>query len=159
MSNSQKIAVLPRILNQVLRGVNYLHKAQLVHGDISTTNIRVTKPILGKPSVLITGFGHSKHITSDELTTIQVTAKYNMSPESILQIPCNLRKHDTWAIGATIFKTLYGKYPYQHFAEEAAKGQDSKQFMQTIYRIRDSGISLLPVITENGAKFKKLAPL
>ncbi|GGB03684.1 protein kinase domain-containing protein [Puia dinghuensis] len=106
--------VLIKLLNDVLKGLAYLHRNGIIHRDIKPANILI-KEDSGGAVAKITDFGVSKY--SDSMTTnsaaaLVVSIPY-MAPEQL-----NPRKYgieekisynlDLWALGVTIYEVITG---------------------------------------------------
>lgn len=93
---------LPQILNifiDISEGLHYLHKADLVHGDIKPDNILAPQDNLrGK----ITDFGGLKDLSSDQKQSLTVTAKY-LAPEFFDK---TTKATDVYALGFTLMCTI-----------------------------------------------------
>lgn len=99
------------LFNQILDGVAYAHRKNVVHRDIKPSNIIVSES--GKVKIL--DFGIAKIIgdTSHKLTktgTKLGTVLY-MSPEQVKGLEMDYRT-DIYSLGITLFEMLTGKCPY-----------------------------------------------
>ncbi|MCP5492196.1 MAG: protein kinase [Chlamydiales bacterium] len=94
--------VLPQILStftDISEGLHYLHKADLVHGDIKPDNILAPKNNLrGK----ITDFGGLKDLLSEKKYPLTVTAEY-LSPEFFDK---TTKATDVYAMGFALIRTI-----------------------------------------------------
>ncbi|HEY4111979.1 serine/threonine-protein kinase [Puia sp.] len=113
-------AVLKRLLNDVLNGLAYLHRSNIIHRDIKPANILIRETSEG-PVAKITDFGISK--ASDAAKTahssaLVVSIPY-MAPEQL-----NVKKYgvdekiahnlDLWALGVTIYEVMTGKVLFKN---------------------------------------------
>eukprot|EP01102_Stenamoeba_stenopodia_P010919 TRINITY_DN332_c0_g4_i1.p1 TRINITY_DN332_c0_g4~~TRINITY_DN332_c0_g4_i1.p1 ORF type:complete len:710 (+),score=188.96 TRINITY_DN332_c0_g4_i1:281-2410(+) len=98
------------ICTQVLRGLAYLHSLDIVHKDIKSDNILLTKG--GGAKLADFGLSYRKG-TQEESNNNQDTqgSPYWMAPELILQEP-NDEKVDMWALGITAIEMADLQPPY-----------------------------------------------
>ena len=97
------------IFLQILDGINYAHKKNVVHKDIKTSNF-----ILTSTNVKVTDFGIAQIIGDPGMTSesggVIGTPKY-MAPEMILGKKIDHRA-DIYSLGITYFEFLTGKVPF-----------------------------------------------
>ena len=80
---------------QITLGLNYIHKKNIIHRDLKTKNIFLTKQKLIK----IGDFGISKSLThAFDLATTAIGTPHYLSPEICRQEPYN-HKSDMWSLG------------------------------------------------------------
>ena len=97
------------VIYQIKEGLNVLHKEQIIHRDIKTSNILIFNDNLVK----ITDFGVSKILeNNNQLAYSNIGTPYYMSPEMINGNPYNF-SIDFWALGCVIYKMLTNKYPFE----------------------------------------------
>ncbi|KAK4761452.1 hypothetical protein SAY87_029336 [Trapa incisa] len=112
-------AVIKNYTQQLLLGLEYLHKNGIMHRDIKGANILVDN----KGCIKLADFGASKQVV--ELATVSGAKSmkgtpYWMSPEVILQTGHSFSA-DVWSVGCTIIEMATGKPPWsQQFQEVAA---------------------------------------
>jgi len=94
---------------QILDGINYAHKKNVVHKDIKTSNF-----ILTGTNIKVTDFGIAQIIGDPGLTSenggVIGTPKY-MAPEMILGKMIDHRA-DIYSLGITYYEFLTGKVPF-----------------------------------------------
>ncbi|KAI8048848.1 kinase-like domain-containing protein [Syncephalis plumigaleata] len=157
---------LPRIIRQIMRGIAYMHRAGLVHGDVKSSNIivsddRRSSPI---PKLTIIDFDLSRPVEANNnnrasFKTNSGTPSY-LPPEAFLFDTIDGRKQDMWAIGATIYFLLRQRETYfgiklRYMFEENIK----ELFTQHMKRVRDDNKTYLDPITDDMSEMQAWGPL
>uniref|UniRef100_H3BFY4 non-specific serine/threonine protein kinase n=1 Tax=Latimeria chalumnae TaxID=7897 RepID=H3BFY4_LATCH len=89
-------------LYQIASAVSYIHKAGILHRDIKTLNIFLTKANLIK----LGDYGLAKQLNSQySMTETCVGTPYYMAPELCQGVKYNF-KLDIWAVGCVLFELL-----------------------------------------------------
>lgn len=99
------------IMIGVLKGLEHAHSKNIIHRDIKPSNIIITKE--GIPRII--DFGLARRIVEEKQLTItgeMIGTAYFMSPEQGLGNKVDSRS-DLYALGATYFYMLTGKYPFE----------------------------------------------
>jgi serine/threonine-protein kinase len=103
---------------QVCTGIAEAHAQGIVHRDLKTSNLFVTKRADGTDLIKILDFGISKWAADaseiDELTKTGVvlgSPKY-MAPEQLFGANEVDARADVWSIGAIVYELLTGRPPY-----------------------------------------------
>lgn len=146
---------------QILIGVAYLHKKNIIHRDIKGANILIDI----KGCVKITDFGISKKLSplnkkQNKRASLQGSVFW-MAPEVVKQT-ATTEKVDIWSTGCVIIEMFTGKHPFPDFSQMQAifkigtdttpeipswATEEGKDFMQQTfkmdYRTRPSAIELL----------------
>ncbi|KAL3232598.1 Serine/threonine-protein kinase STE11 [Nakaseomyces bracarensis] len=113
----------PLIINftrQILIGVAYLHRKNIIHRDIKGANILIDI----KGCVKITDFGISKKLSpinnddQNKRTSLQGSV-YWMSPEIVKQT-ATTSKADIWSTGCVVIEMFTGKHPFPDFSQMQA---------------------------------------
>lgn len=105
---------------QILNGLNYLHKQNVVHRDIKCANILVD--VSG--SVKLADFGLAKATTLNDVKSCKGTAFW-MAPEVVnRKNPGYGLAADIWSLGCTVLEMLTRQIPYSHL-----------EGMQALFRI------------------------
>jgi len=104
-----------RIVAQAAQGLAAAHSAGMVHRDIKPENLMLTKDGVVK----VVDFGLSKLVEANDDTRTAVTkagqilgTPHYMSPEQFESTEIDARA-DIYSLGATLFRLLTGRYPYQ----------------------------------------------
>ncbi|XP_046626383.1 serine/threonine-protein kinase PLK4 isoform X1 [Neodiprion virginianus] len=110
---SQSSRALPeehasRILNQVVQGLLYLHSHQILHRDMSLSNLLLTRDM----QVKIADFGLATQLTrpDEKHLTMCGTPNY-ISPEVATRSSHGLEA-DVWGLGCMLYTLLVGKPPF-----------------------------------------------
>jgi serine/threonine protein kinase len=125
--------VLKKLLTDVLKGLEYLHKNGIIHRDIKPANILIKETYDG-PVAKITDFGISKlsdSINHHSSSALVVSIPY-MAPEQL-----NVKRYgidekigynlDLWSLGVTIYEIITGKVLFKH-----SESETSEQIMTNI---------------------------
>lgn len=96
------------IMAQITLGVMSIHSKNILHRDIKTQNIFITKEGILK----IGDFGISRQLSNtEEFATTQKGTPYFMPPEVCLGKPYD-SKADVWAIGIILYELITFRKPY-----------------------------------------------
>ncbi|KAK3102737.1 hypothetical protein FSP39_013560 [Pinctada imbricata] len=99
-------------LMQIMQGVKFLHKNGVIHRDLKTKNILLTK----ERTIKIADFGVARSIDSNDSTgnySKFVGTVHYMSPEMISENPKYNEKTDIWSMGCTCYEMATGKYAFE----------------------------------------------
>jgi serine/threonine protein kinase len=101
------------IVREVLTGLNYLHKSNVIHRDIKAANVLVTAS--GK--VMICDFGVSALLaTTNSKRNTFIGTPYWMAPEVAQPVPAYDTKADIWSLGIMIYEMMKGSPPHFRIA-------------------------------------------
>jgi serine/threonine protein kinase len=95
-------------VRQILDGLAFLHRHQVLHRDIKPANILIDSSGVLK----IADFGISRQIDSVNTQTMGAGSPAYMSPEAVRGQLCT--GSDLWAVGATMSEMLTGQLPWSH---------------------------------------------
>ena len=97
-----------KILRQLVSGLRYLHKRNIVHRDIKPDNILIG----GDGTAYLSDFGVSEFAKTGSIHSMEGTPVF-LSPE-LFRGDAHIDgvAADIWALGVTIYAALYGKPPF-----------------------------------------------
>jgi serine/threonine protein kinase len=97
-----------KYIKQIVDGLYYLQKQNIVHRDIKPANI-----LIKKDNIKICDFGFAKAITGNDymMDTICGSPLY-MAPEILFKTKYS-SKSDLWSLGIIIYQMVYHKHPYK----------------------------------------------
>ncbi|KAL3507962.1 hypothetical protein ACH5RR_033344 [Cinchona calisaya] len=111
-------SVIRMYTKQLLLGLEYLHKNNIMHRDIKGANILVDN----KGCIKLADFGASKKVVELATMTGAKSMKgtpYWMAPEVILQTGHTFSA-DVWSVGCTVIEMATGKPPWSQQYQEVA---------------------------------------
>eukprot|EP00929_Paragymnodinium_shiwhaense_P104144 TRINITY_DN6822_c0_g1_i1.p1 TRINITY_DN6822_c0_g1~~TRINITY_DN6822_c0_g1_i1.p1 ORF type:complete len:1008 (-),score=293.61 TRINITY_DN6822_c0_g1_i1:185-3208(-) len=105
-------------MNQVLRGIFYMHKNFLVHRDIKPENVLIKDNTPIEKSILkVSDFGLSTNFKPGQVLTARVGTVTYMAPEVVLKSYTELC--DIWSCGVMLYFLLSSDLPFWAKTEEA----------------------------------------
>jgi mitogen-activated protein kinase 1/3 len=127
---------------QILRGLRYLHSANVIHRDLKPENILARHDCRLK----ICDFGLSKvHLEEEETHTQYVTTRWYRAPEIMLNVVNYSKSIDVWSVGC-IFAELFTRRPI-------LMGSDYRDQLQKTFDMFGTPTTPeLEIITSVGAK-------
>ncbi|QLG73664.1 hypothetical protein HG535_0F01750 [Zygotorulaspora mrakii] len=125
-------SLITNFTRQILIGVVYLHRKNIIHRDIKGANILIDI----KGCVKITDFGISKKLSplnkqQNKRASLQGSV-YWMAPEVVKQT-ATTEKADIWSTGCVVIEMFTGKHPFPDFSQ-----------MQAIFKIGTSTTPEIP---------------
>jgi serine/threonine protein kinase len=103
------------IAKQILEGLNYMHRAKLVHMDIKKGNIVLDSEMNIKLIDFSSAFSFKNYEPNEEIKLPLIgTARY-MSPEILNREKIKVKffeKIDIYSLGVTLYNLAFGFYPY-----------------------------------------------
>lgn len=97
-----------RIFIQVLLGVEYLHKKQILHRDLKAMNIFLKRGL----KVKIGDLGIARHLNESFFASTVVGTPFYLSPELCQERPYNY-KSDIWALGCLLYELCAREPPFK----------------------------------------------
>ena len=88
-------------------GLNSIHKKKILHRDIKSQNIFLTKNL----DIKIGDLGVSKKLIQTNFAKTFIGTPYYLSPEICMEKPYN-DKSDIWAIGCILYELCTFNYPF-----------------------------------------------
>ncbi|KAH0626940.1 hypothetical protein JD844_002247 [Phrynosoma platyrhinos] len=104
-------------LGQTLKGLEYLHTHNVLHGDVKADNVLLSGD--GNHAVLC-DFGHAAHLYPDEMGNYLMTGDYvpgtetHLAPEVVMGKRCDA-KADVWSSCCMMLHLLNGCHPWVQY--------------------------------------------
>ncbi|PIN07201.1 Mitogen-activated protein kinase [Handroanthus impetiginosus] len=92
-------------LYQILRGLKYIHSANVLHRDLKPSNILLN----GNCDLKICDFGLARITSENDLMTEDVVTRWYRSPELLLNSACYTAAIDVWSVGCIFMEIMGGK--------------------------------------------------
>lgn len=106
-----------KLFEQILQGVQYAHRLNIIHRDIKPSNFMITND----GNIKILDFGIAKILGNENFNLTsegqQVGTKFYMSPEQVKGQALD-RRTDIYSLGVTLFEVLTGQCPYKDITSE-----------------------------------------
>lgn len=116
-----------KLIQDMIRGVDYLHSEGMLHRDMKPGNVLVTRNRRGEPVAKITDFGISRDLLTDKTIEQSMTegvgTPHYMAPEQFFKKNFGLNgdlseRTDIWGLGVIIYWMLSGKLPFGHESKD-----------------------------------------
>ncbi|KAJ8587883.1 kinase-like protein [Rhizopogon salebrosus TDB-379] len=103
-----------RILKQITEGLKYLHENNVIHGDLTSTNVLIAAD--GSPRLADFGISNIVMLSNPEFShhtgAVRWAAPEFMSIPDDQTVQCGTISSDIYALGGIMLQVLYGKQPY-----------------------------------------------
>ena len=101
-----------KIFQQIISGLEYLHKNFICHRDIKPENILLTEANENNITVKITDFGLSKSFEGEKLLKTPCGSPLYAAPEILSRKEYKGDKIDIWSSGIVLYTMVYGNLPF-----------------------------------------------
>jgi len=106
-----------RVALDVAKGMNFLHRRQVVHRDLKSLNLLLVSPVQGAedvPSVKVSDFGLSRAIQSDQAKAYMTSGAgtYHWMAPEVLSGHQYDEKVDVYSYGICLFEIVARRIPY-----------------------------------------------
>lgn len=134
------------VLEQILRGVAYLHRLGICHRDLKLENI-LYESGSASSTIRLIDFGMSQKYDTlrDKKEREFGGAAYTLSPEIASKSGPYTKKSDVWSIGVIVWKLLAGDFPFLKTWEDLEDEQKKQKLIQAQHQFgitwRGRGIS------------------
>jgi len=144
------------VTREVLLGLSYLHKSNIIHRDIKAANVLITAS--GK--VVLCDFGVAARLatSSSKRNTMMGTLLW-MAPEVVATTPAYDTKADIWSLGIMIHEMIKGAPPHANMTDvskaidmiarappprlsETDGSRDMKEFVSSCLKERSSEVRI-----------------
>ncbi|KXN87312.1 Tyrosine-protein kinase Tec [Leucoagaricus sp. SymC.cos] len=99
------------LMSDVISGLNYLHKLEIVHGDLRATNVLVS----GAGRAILANFEVSRVSMPDPtMSDTAVGEMWWMALELLNDKAIPTRASDIWAFACTCYEVMTGQTPFRH---------------------------------------------
>jgi len=122
------------VLEQILRGVAYLHRLDICHRDLKLENI-LYENSSANSSIRLIDFGLSQKY--DQLRNQKdkaIGAAYTLSPEIASSTGRYTQKSDIWSIGVIVWILLAGDFPFMKEMTDLEDKEKKEKLVQANYR-------------------------
>ena len=102
-----KEKIIWQIFIQMILGLYSIHKQKILHRDLKSQNIFLTKDL----NIKIGDLGVSKKLIQTNFAKTFIGTPYYLSPEICMEKPYN-DKSDVWAIGCILYELCCYNYPF-----------------------------------------------
>lgn len=102
-------------IDQILRGLSYLHARRVIHRDIKGSNLLIAKT----GEVKLADFGVSAQLNESEKRFSVVGTPYWMAPE-VIEMSGHYTESDIWSVGCVVLELVTGQPPYYNQPAMAA---------------------------------------
>ena len=127
-----------KIFQQIICGLEYLHKNFICHRDIKPENILLTNIDKDNLNVKITDFGLSKSFAGNKLLKTTCGSPAYAAPEVLKGKEYKGNKIDIWGTGIVLYTMVYGLLPF-----------DQENIKDLVYNITKGSYSLPDTISKN----------
>ena len=105
------------IMWQIVEAVRYIHSGAIIHGDIKSENILVTRTADRRRQVKLLDFGLARADAGIRTERIEGTPEY-LAPERISEGAPASQASDIYALGVLFYELLVGELPFSGTIEE-----------------------------------------
>lgn len=104
------------IVHQISLGLEAIHEAGVVHGDVKAENV-IVENCRGTPVARLIDFGVSRAMNDDDIEKLEADSSPGgtpacMPPEQLLHSESSQMSWDVWALAVLSYRLLVGKSPF-----------------------------------------------
>lgn len=104
---------------QAAEAIRYIHQRGIIHGDIKSDNILITRTSDKRRVIKLLDFGLARAAKGEHSGHVEGTPEY-LAPERIANSPATQRS-DIYALGILFYELLVGRLPFSGSVEELFK--------------------------------------
>ncbi|XP_025084941.1 serine/threonine-protein kinase PLK4-like isoform X2 [Pomacea canaliculata] len=97
-----------KVMRQVVEGVQYLQKHQILHRDLTLSNLLLTRDMKTK----IADFGLATQLTEPEEKHFTMCGTPNYMAPEVAKREAHGPEADVWSLGCMLYTMLVGKHPF-----------------------------------------------
>lgn len=116
--------VIKRIVEDILKGLSYLHQHGIVHSDLKPENILLTMPIPHQLTAKLSDFGCAHPVDQPNQSTLDIGSPYYAAPERFNGQ--SSVASDLYSVGIMLYELLIGDRPFSGTHQQLRQTHESQ---------------------------------